>query len=398
MEARALRAAFLAVTIFCCCGAEYRSANFVIRNPDPQFARQMGEAAESYRKQLAVLWLGKELPNWSRPCPVTVQDGPELGAGGQTTFIFDRGEVYGWEMAIQGSRERLLDSVLPHEITHMILASHFRRPLPRWADEGAATSVEHISEREKHRRMLIRFLQGRRGIPFNRMFAMEEYPRDIMPLYAQGFALADYLIQGGGHRRFVQFLETGLNEGDWHAAVRKHYGYEELGDLQKQWVSWVGQGYPERRPRTLPVGLAESPQGMPAAPPAGPERAVAGSTTQSADNGVGSSIYLAVSATGRPAVTAPSGGASAVGGWTTEMSGSTADVDFGGWRPAGQTDAGVPLVQADLKRHESRQENWNAAAATVAEPEPQVNRLGYPQPVERPQQVILEWSRPTLMR
>lgn len=398
MEARALRAAFLAVTIFCCCGAEYRSANFIIRNPDPQFARQMGEAAESYRKQLAVLWLGKELPNWSRPCPVTVQDGPGLGAGGQTTFIFDRGEVYGWEMAIQGSRERLLDSVLPHEITHMILASHFRRPLPRWADEGAATSVEHISEREKHRRMLIRFLQGRRGIPFNRMFAMEEYPRDIMPLYAQGFALADYLIQEGGHWRFVQFLETGLNDGDWHAAVRKHYRYEELGDLQKQWVAWVGQGYPQRRPRTLPVGLAESLEGMPAVPPADPEKAVAGNAAQSQGAVGSSSIYLAASATGRSSGPAPADGASAVGGWTPEMSGSAAEVDFSGWRPVGQTDAGIPLAQVDLERHETRQESWDAAAATAVEAEPQVNRLGYPQPVERPQQIILEWSRPTLMR
>ena len=37
---------------------------------------------------------------------------------------------------------RILDSVLPHEITHTIFATHFGQPLPRWADEGACTTVD----------------------------------------------------------------------------------------------------------------------------------------------------------------------------------------------------------------------------------------------------------------
>ncbi len=70
----------------------------------------------------------------------------------------------------------MLDSVLPHEVTHTIFASHFRRPLPRWADEGACTTVEHPSERTKQQQMLIEFLHTNRGIPFHPMFAMKEYP------------------------------------------------------------------------------------------------------------------------------------------------------------------------------------------------------------------------------
>ena len=104
-------------------------------------------------------WLGKPLPPWGQPCPITVQVGRKLGAGGATSFVFDRGEVFGWQMTIQGSLERILDSVLPHEVTHTIFASHFRQPLPRWADEGACTTVEHVSERTKQQQMLIQFLQ-----------------------------------------------------------------------------------------------------------------------------------------------------------------------------------------------------------------------------------------------
>ncbi len=80
-----------------------------------------------------------------------------------------------------GSRERVLDSVLPHEVNHTIFATYFRRPLPRWADEGACTTVEHFSERQKQQTLLIKFLKTERGIPFSSMFVMKEYPATCCP-------------------------------------------------------------------------------------------------------------------------------------------------------------------------------------------------------------------------
>ena len=124
--------------------AGYRTVNFIVEAPTETLARKIGDAAEQYRQTLAIEWTGRPLPRWSRPCPITAQVSPNLGAGGATSFVFDRGEVFNWTMTIQGSEERILDSVLPHEITHTIFASHFRRPLPRWADEGACTTVERV--------------------------------------------------------------------------------------------------------------------------------------------------------------------------------------------------------------------------------------------------------------
>jgi hypothetical protein len=251
MEARPARAALLAAVLLVSMGAGYRSTNFVVQTHDPRLAEQIAKASEKYRKDLAIAWLGHAMPNWAAPCTMTVRVGPNLGAGGATTFLFDRGEVYGWRMSIQGSAERIFDSVLPHEITHMILASHFRQPLPRWADEGAATSVEHASERAKHKKMLQQFLRTGRGIAFNRMFAMTEYPPDIMPLYAQGFSLAEFLIQQGGRRKYIEYLGEGLRTDDWPAATRKFYGPADLGKLQNTWLAWVGQGWPSLAPRDV---------------------------------------------------------------------------------------------------------------------------------------------------
>jgi hypothetical protein len=219
--------------------AGYRTANFVIEAPSDQLARRIGDAAEQYRHDLAVEWTGQPLPRWSRPCPITAQV-----AGGATSFVFDRGEVFNWTMTIQGSEERILDSVLPHEITHTIFASHFRQPLPRWADEGACTTVEHPVERARQHRLLVEFLSTGRGIAFPEMFAMREYPADVLPLYSQGYSLARFLIERGGRFKYVAFIRDGLATENWPAALGSHYGMGDLAQLQHVWLEWVKKGCP----------------------------------------------------------------------------------------------------------------------------------------------------------
>ena len=260
MDARITRAVVLTAALLVSMGARHRSANFIVETSDPRLAQQFAETAEKYRHDLAIEWLGQEMPNWSQPCPMTVMVGPNLGAGGATTFVFDRGEVFGWRMSIQGSEQRVLDSVMPHEITHMIFASRFRQPLPRWADEGGATTVENIAERNKYQRMLDQFLRTGRGIAFSKMFAMTEYPSDVMPLYAQGYSLAEYLVQIGGRPKYVAFLDDGLKNKDWSGAIVRNYGVQDLGQLQNTWLTWVKQGSPAIGPRDGQPAVGASPE------------------------------------------------------------------------------------------------------------------------------------------
>jgi hypothetical protein len=248
MEARFFSAALIAASLLSL-GADHRTQNFLVSAANPEVARALGDAGEIYRRELALEWLGHELPPWHEPCPIRVQVGSHLGAGGATSFMFDRGRPFGWQMTIQGSYDRLLDSVLPHEILHMLFATHFGRPLPRWADEGAATSVEHVSEKQKQDHLLINFLTTGRGIAFNQLFAMKEYPQDILPLYSQGFSLVRFLIAQGGKRKFVAYVGDGMNWNNWTAATRQHYGFQSLSELQLTWLDWVRQGSPRLDPQ-----------------------------------------------------------------------------------------------------------------------------------------------------
>lgn len=234
---------------------QYRSAtqNFVVTAPDQQLASQAAQLAEKYRRDLAIEWLGQELPPWKEKCPVQVEIGPH--AGGETSFAFMDGrksQPVGWQMRVFGPPARILDSVLPHEVTHTIFATHFGQPLPRWADEGACTTVEHESERAKNHQLLMQFLTSKpsRGIPFNRMFTMKQYPGDILPLYAQGYSVAKFLIALKGRRAFIDYIEDGLEREAfrpgypqiWDEVTRAHYGFENLSDLQVKWLTWVKAG------------------------------------------------------------------------------------------------------------------------------------------------------------
>ncbi|MEN9557451.1 MAG: hypothetical protein RLZZ232_3737 [Planctomycetota bacterium] len=225
----------------------FETANFIVVAENADVARQVGLAAEHQRKTLAIYWLKKAMPNWSKPCRVSVNVG-SMGAGGQTTFQFINGEVVNWRMSVQGSLERILDSVLPHEVNHTIFASHFRRPLPRWADEGAATLFEHNSEQRKQLHLLHQVIQRKEDyFALQELLSMKEYPQDatrMLTLYAQGFTLADFLVQQRGQYTWLQFLEDGEDVG-WEDAIRKHYDHEGVRNLERNWRGWILAGMPK---------------------------------------------------------------------------------------------------------------------------------------------------------
>jgi hypothetical protein len=368
MEARFFRAALLAAGLFVSLGASYRTQHFIVSAGTPELAREIAEAAETYRRDLAVEWLGRELPEWSGPCPIRVQSGSNIGAGGATSFTFIRGRPHSWQMSVQGSRERILDSVLPHEVTHTIFATHFGRPLPRWADEGACTTVEHHSERAKQERMLLQFLHTDRGIAFNRMFAMTEYPSDIMPLYSQGYSVVRFLIAQGGKKKFVAYLGEGMKTNNWTAATQSHYGYSSLSDLQVTWLDWVRRGSPAIRDggQLASAGTAETPA-APGEPPARGGNAAAASTGDADTTSAGDRLAATPAAAARSAT-----GSS----WYARQ--ASRPRDFRQAEPSASDVAAVPPSRGGPSRADD--DSFERAVTR-------------PPSAETPRQIILEWSR-----
>ena len=147
----ALAALALVLSASSALAGSFTTTNFIVEAPNNQLAKEFGEAAEYWRKEKAKEWLGQEMPNWKRPCPITVKITPD-GPSGATTFDFGQTPIYQY-MQITGPKERLLNSVLPHEVTHTVFAYYFRQPVPRWADEGGSVLSEDDIERGRHDQM-----------------------------------------------------------------------------------------------------------------------------------------------------------------------------------------------------------------------------------------------------
>ncbi len=249
-------ALWLAVAAVWSMGASYRTPNFAVEAPTPQIAQQVGQYAEHYRREKAIEWLGKEMPNWGQPCPLKVTVTPG-GAGGATSFAFDHGRILHQEMNVQGPLERILASVLPHEVTHTVFAYHFREPLPRWADEGGSVLSEDDIERRRHDEMVRHILAGGRAFRLRVLFNMKDYPTsggDVATLYAQGYSICRFLVESSSRQGFLNFVGHGMRHG-WDSAAQTFYRMNRLEELEQAWLDWMRGVY-----RAAPTQLVRNSQ------------------------------------------------------------------------------------------------------------------------------------------
>lgn len=223
-------------------GERYATENFAVDAPTKELAKTFGEYAEKYRQEKALDWLGYEMPRWAQKCPLKVQITMSQ-TGGATTFTFGSANgkptVQSQEMKIFGTTEQLLKSVLPHEVTHTVLAHHFGQAVPRWADEGGSVLSENDEERYNHDIRCREILNQGRGIPLRVLLTLTEYPKDMIVVYAQGYSICQFLIdQDGGKQKFLKFVGTGMRSGNrnWEEAVHM-YGYGSTDEMQEAWIA-----------------------------------------------------------------------------------------------------------------------------------------------------------------
>jgi hypothetical protein len=127
--------------------------------------------------------------------------------------------------------------VLPHEITHTVFAYHFKRPVPRWADEGGSVLSEDDIERIRHDKLARSILNGSQQIQMRQLFALTEYPQGkVMHLYAQGYSVSNYLVMMSNRQHFLNFLGHGMSYG-WDSAAWTYYKHRSVEELESAWLT-----------------------------------------------------------------------------------------------------------------------------------------------------------------
>jgi hypothetical protein len=214
--------------------AHHQTTNFVVHAQTPEVAKMVAESAEDHRKDLAKLWHGKKLADWSTPCRIHVaitMSAPRAF----TDISYADGKVVAHKIEIKGALDQIMKGPLPHELTHVLLGHHFGTQAPRWADEGAAILSEDESQATQQRKAFAEILTAEKQFPLRPFLAMRDYPADMRCLYAQGHSVSRFLVSAKGRPTFLAFVSDGLRDR-WDEAVREHYGYKDIEQLEKAWL------------------------------------------------------------------------------------------------------------------------------------------------------------------
>jgi hypothetical protein len=215
--------------------APVRTENFLVDAPTRPIAVKIAIAAERWRKTEAIDWLGEALPPWTEPCPIQVTI-TESGSASATSLVFADGKVTSQRIDLKGPLDRLVHADLPREITQIILAHHFRFPVPRWAGEGAAILSSDRIERDRHERALGRLLSGTdRFVPLRRLFGFHDYPADTTAFYPESYSITRFLVTSKDRKTFLEFVSRGLRDG-WDEAAKRCYGYNGVTKMETAWL------------------------------------------------------------------------------------------------------------------------------------------------------------------
>ena len=110
---------------------------------------------------------------------------------GFSTMMCNGNRVVARRMNLRADHPLLVTAILPHEVTHVVLADLFTtQQIPRWADEGIAVLAEPNAEQETRAAELQEPLEAGRVFDLRKLMAMD-YPdaKDWSLYYAQSVSL-----------------------------------------------------------------------------------------------------------------------------------------------------------------------------------------------------------------
>ena len=213
-------------------------------------SREVGEkvarVAEAARLASARKWLGEPLAAWPTRCDIYVYNTAEDYARarnqspqcpGHSTMPMEGDRVLSRRIDVHCDDPNYAIGVLPHEVTHVVLAGRFPGPLPRWADEGMAVLSEPRDRVERHLRNLPNHAQQEQLFNIGQLMQLDNYPEParVGAFYAQSVSLVDYLTNLRGPVVFSQFLAEGMRGNSYEAALQKHYKLKSYEDLHASW-------------------------------------------------------------------------------------------------------------------------------------------------------------------
>jgi hypothetical protein len=231
---------------------EIETTNFHIFYCDARLAASVGEAAEAVRAEQAKRWGSPAMQRpWTPRCEIYLYPtgkefaqatGQPEGSPGFSTMFSNGNRVTGRRTSLRADHPQLLKAILPHEVTHVVLADLFTvEQIPRWADEGIAVLAEPPAEQKLRAAELKEPLESGKVFNLSKLMSMD-YPdaKDWSLYYAQSISLTSFLVEQGTPERFVKFVRD-LHRTGVEAALRESYQISGFVELQDRWRDYARQ-------------------------------------------------------------------------------------------------------------------------------------------------------------
>ncbi len=228
----------------------HETASFRIHHHDPELAEKAAGIAEAARESQIKRWTAA-MPRaaWVPKCEVYLypdartfsqMTGQPEDSPGFSTMGMNGGKIIARRVNLRVDHPNMLTAILPHEITHVMLADLFpHQQIPRWADEGMAVLSEPASEQHLRATDLDQPLSTGQLFKLDDLMKMDYPDSKFWGLYyAQSVSLTRYLVEQAGPTQFIQFVQRAQINGI-ETELRRVYKIEGYADLQKRWMAYA---------------------------------------------------------------------------------------------------------------------------------------------------------------
>jgi hypothetical protein len=210
--------------------------NFVVLAPDQGTAEFVLARANEYRKQVAVEWLGEELPPSVGQTVVHVEYSTTEDSA--LTWPIDSPRRTMHKLWLTTAPDKAGGKVLHHEITHVVLNTQFPGSLPAWSDEGAASMKDDEERKAVGERILAWYVKSGNWPALETVLEAPAINASNQAAYAIAASLTQYLLTRGDRSTFLKFAQSGKARG-WDLALKEQYKIDSVKDLQAAWQAWV---------------------------------------------------------------------------------------------------------------------------------------------------------------
>jgi len=224
------------------------TAHFTIYHRNDALAAEAGRVLEAHYTRIQEA-LGLRA-DWSDPPKVFLHPTQEAytlatqqpgWTGGVSRFSRVQGALAHLEIHSWQTSPRLLKSVIPHELTHLIVNHGLPayEALPRALHEGFAVLMEPTYRQNFFVNFLRLRMQSKEFIPLAELLKLKDYPRDPDFFYAEGYALVGFLVAKFGSEKALSLIRDAGKGGDIEARLLVATDARALQDLEKAWKRWL---------------------------------------------------------------------------------------------------------------------------------------------------------------